>query len=207
MKNVREALARFHEVEENGGNAAKALDDLIKACDKYSFGRFRIFKRGRGRQRLDEVLEIRRRAEEVKAEKYSGTKYIHTDTSNEVFEKKKEEIKKRGAGKIIAAGLGALFGFTIGNIAKLLTLNPLWDKRGFNWKPGHYFTESMDFLDRTFGRTIEKEVEEPEIVKQPGGYGVKFKASAPSMHLIRTNVKAEVFPIVGSERQSEDIVK
>ncbi|MBQ3866736.1 MAG: stage IV sporulation protein A [Clostridia bacterium] len=50
-------------------------------------------------------------------------------------------------------------------------------------------------------------LEEPEIVKQPGGYGVKFKASAPSLHLIRTNVKAEVFPIVGSERQSEDIVK
>lgn len=53
----------------------------------------------------------------------------------------------------------------------------------------------------------DMELEEPEIVKQPGGYGVKFKASAPSMHLIRTRVKAEVFPIVGSERQSEDIVK
>lgn len=55
--------------------------------------------------------------------------------------------------------------------------------------------------------TEDMELEEPEIVKQPGGYGVKFKASAPSMHLIRTRVKAEVFPIVGSERQSEDIVK
>ena len=50
-------------------------------------------------------------------------------------------------------------------------------------------------------------LEEPEIVKQAGGYGVKLKASAPSIHMIRANIQAEVSPIVGSERQSEDIVK
>ena len=50
-------------------------------------------------------------------------------------------------------------------------------------------------------------LEEPEIVKQSGGYGVKLKASAPSIHLIRANIQAEISPIVGSERQSEDIVK
>jgi stage IV sporulation protein A len=50
-------------------------------------------------------------------------------------------------------------------------------------------------------------LEEPEIVKHAGGYGVKLKASAPSIHMIRANIQAEVSPIVGSERQSEDIVK
>lgn len=50
-------------------------------------------------------------------------------------------------------------------------------------------------------------LEEPEIVKHPGGYGVKLKASAPSIHMIRANIQAEISPIVGSERQSEDIVK
>lgn len=50
-------------------------------------------------------------------------------------------------------------------------------------------------------------LEEPEIVKQGGGYGVKLKASAPSIHMIRANIQAEISPIVGSERQSEDIVK
>ncbi len=50
-------------------------------------------------------------------------------------------------------------------------------------------------------------LEEPEIVKQSGGYGVKLKASAPSIHMIRANIQAEISPIVGSERQSEDIVK
>lgn len=50
-------------------------------------------------------------------------------------------------------------------------------------------------------------LEEPEIVKHPGGYGVKLKASAPSIHMIRANIQAEISPIVGSERQSEDMVK
>ncbi len=53
----------------------------------------------------------------------------------------------------------------------------------------------------------EMKLEEPEIVKQSGGYGVKLKASAPSIHLIRANIQAEISPIVGSERQSEDIAK
>jgi len=50
-------------------------------------------------------------------------------------------------------------------------------------------------------------LEEPEIVKQARGNGVKLKASAPSIHMIRANIQAEISPIVGSERQSEDIVK
>ncbi len=50
-------------------------------------------------------------------------------------------------------------------------------------------------------------LEEPEIVKQAGGYGVKLRASAPSIHLMKANIKAEVSPIVGSEKQSEDVVK
>lgn len=50
-------------------------------------------------------------------------------------------------------------------------------------------------------------LEEPEIVKQPGGYGVKLKASAPSIHMIKVPIHAEVSPIVGTERQSEELVQ
>ncbi len=50
-------------------------------------------------------------------------------------------------------------------------------------------------------------LEEPEIVKQPGGYGVKLRASAPSIHMIKADIQTEVSPIVGSEKQSEDVVK
>lgn len=50
-------------------------------------------------------------------------------------------------------------------------------------------------------------LEEPEIVKQGGGYGVKLRASAPSIHMIRADIRTEVNPIVGSESRSEDMVK
>ena len=49
-------------------------------------------------------------------------------------------------------------------------------------------------------------LEEPEIVRQGGKYGVKLRASAPSIHLMKANITAEVSPIVGSEKQSEELV-
>ena len=53
----------------------------------------------------------------------------------------------------------------------------------------------------------ELKLEEPEIVKQGSKYGVKLKASAPSIHMIKADIETEVSPIVGSEKQSEDLVK
>ena len=49
-------------------------------------------------------------------------------------------------------------------------------------------------------------LEEPEIVKQGGRYGVRLKASAPSIHMIRANIETEVSPGVGGEKSSEDII-
>lgn len=53
----------------------------------------------------------------------------------------------------------------------------------------------------------ELTLEEPEIVKQGGRYGVRLCASAPSIHMLRADIKTEVAPIVGSESQSEELVK
>ena len=53
----------------------------------------------------------------------------------------------------------------------------------------------------------ELKLEEPQIVKQNGGYGVRLSASAQSIHLIRANIETEISPIVGTEQQSEEIVK
>ena len=50
-------------------------------------------------------------------------------------------------------------------------------------------------------------LEEPEIVKQGSKYGVKLRAKAPSIHMIRINTETEVSPIVGSEKQSEELIK
>ena len=52
----------------------------------------------------------------------------------------------------------------------------------------------------------ELKLEEPEIVKQGGRYGVRLKASAPSIHMIRADIETAVSPIVGNEKQSEDMV-
>ena len=52
----------------------------------------------------------------------------------------------------------------------------------------------------------ELSLEEPEIVKQGGRYGVRLKASAPSIHMMRADITTEVSPIVGSEKQSEELV-
>lgn len=55
-------------------------------------------------------------------------------------------------------------------------------------------------------RVEEMRLEEPEMLKQGNGFGIKLKASAPSLHFIRADVEAEIAPIVGSEKQSEDLV-
>ncbi len=50
------------------------------------------------------------------------------------------------------------------------------------------------------------EIAEPELVRQGSKYGVKIKASAPSLHILRVDVATEVTPLVGTEEQSRDLV-
>ncbi len=54
--------------------------------------------------------------------------------------------------------------------------------------------------------TEELTLQEPEIMKQGGKYGVRLKAEAPSIHMIKCNTYTEVAPIVGSESQSQELV-
>lgn len=50
-------------------------------------------------------------------------------------------------------------------------------------------------------------LEEPEIFKHSGSYGVKLRASAPSIHMIKADIETEINPMVGSEQQSEELVR
>ncbi|MDD7113035.1 MAG: stage IV sporulation protein A [Lachnospiraceae bacterium] len=52
----------------------------------------------------------------------------------------------------------------------------------------------------------EIELSEPEVVKHGNKYGVKIRAEAPSIHLIRANLSTEVAPIVGTQLQAEDLI-
>jgi stage IV sporulation protein A len=50
-------------------------------------------------------------------------------------------------------------------------------------------------------------LQEPQIVKQGGRFGVKLKASAPSLHLIKSDIETVINPIVGTEKQSEELMQ
>lgn len=52
----------------------------------------------------------------------------------------------------------------------------------------------------------EMTLEEPEIIRQGNRFGVKLRASAPSIHMIKADIQTEVSPIVGTEKQSEELV-
>lgn len=53
----------------------------------------------------------------------------------------------------------------------------------------------------------ELHMEVPEIVRKGNAYGVKLKASAPSIHMLRADIQTEISPMVGDEQQSEDLVQ
>ena len=74
------------------------------------------------------------------------------------------------------------------------------------------FKNALDEVEATgYGIVMpsldELTLDEPEIVKQGGRYGVKLRATAPSIHMMKTNIATVVAPIVGSESQSEELVK
>ena len=50
-------------------------------------------------------------------------------------------------------------------------------------------------------------LEVPQIVRKGSNYGVKLKASAPSIHMLRADIQAEITPIVGDEERSEDLLQ
>ncbi len=52
----------------------------------------------------------------------------------------------------------------------------------------------------------EMKLETPEIVKKGGAFGVKLKAGAPSIHMIRVDIDTEISPMVGDEKQSRDLI-
>ncbi|MFR4019185.1 MAG: stage IV sporulation protein A, partial [Clostridia bacterium] len=55
-------------------------------------------------------------------------------------------------------------------------------------------------------RLSEMTIEEPEVFRQGNKYGVRITAKAPTLHIIKTDITTEISPVVGSEKQSEDLV-
>lgn len=74
-----------------------------------------------------------------------------------------------------------------------------------------YSSALESVVERGYGVVMPEigdlQLEEPKIIKQAGGYGVRICASAPSIHMIRTNIETEINPIAGTEQQSEELIK
>jgi stage IV sporulation protein A len=76
------------------------------------------------------------------------------------------------------------------------------------------YAQVKDALDAVRGRGYgvvipnrsEIRLEEPAVVKQGNKYGVKIHAEAPSIHMIRADIQTEIAPLVGTEKQAEDLV-
>ena len=76
-----------------------------------------------------------------------------------------------------------------------------YDKLGAMFENAEYFApEAQISID-------EMSLDTPEMVKQGGQYGIKLRASAPSLHIMRVDVETEVNPIVGTEQQGQELVK
>lgn len=56
-------------------------------------------------------------------------------------------------------------------------------------------------------RAGELKLETPEVIRKGGAYGVKLKAGAPSIHMVRVDVDTEISPMVGDEKQSRDLIQ
>ncbi len=90
-------------------------------------------------------------------------------------------------------------------------INLLRELSGMKEKYDRVASALTDVADKGYGIVMPEiedlHLEEPEIVKQSGGYGVRLRASAPSIHMIKANIETEISPVVGTEQQSEELVK
>lgn len=57
-----------------------------------------------------------------------------------------------------------------------------------------------------YRRRRRNQIADPELIRHGNKYGVKIKASCPSMHIIQANIETEIAPIVGSEEQAKDLI-
>lgn len=104
--------------------------------------------------------------------------------------------------------LGENTGFEIDNEEKLMNLMTELSEMKIKYDK---IAPALAEVERTgYGivspSTSELSLDEPKIVKQGGKFGVKLKASAPSIHMIKAEIETEVSPIVGTEKQSEELV-
>lgn len=123
-----------------------------------------------------------------------------------------------GTGRVLAAvelpqsmfyeTLSERSGFDLKDDGDLMAL--LSDLAGVKEKYERIAEALDDVYEKGYGIVLpardELHLEEPEIVRHGGRYGVRLKASAPSIHMIMANIQTEVSPVVDGARQSEELI-
>jgi len=105
--------------------------------------------------------------------------------------------------------ISELSGFTIADEESLIRL--LCDLAEIKKQYDKVSGALREVSERGYGIVMpdieDLKLEEPEIVRQSSGYGVRLKASAPSIHMISAEIQTEINPAVGTEQQSEELAQ
>lgn len=123
----------------------------------------------------------------------SGVAVIEMTARNELFYQVLEELT----------------GFTIGGEHHVLRLmcDLSMAKREYDKMAGALEQVRQTGYGVVAPQLDEMILEEPEIIRTGNRFGVRLRASAPSLHIIKTDVQAEISPIIGTEKQSEELVQ
>ena len=164
------------------------------------------------------IGQIRRSADRVKKigdirdafADFADHEYIESASVDEVdLGTGKAQITLNMADGLYYQTISELTGFDIDGEEALISL--LKDLSAMKSEYDKVVEALQDCDEKGYGIVMpsveDMRLDEPEIVRQSGGYGVRLRASASSVHMIRANIQAEVSPMVGSEQQSEDLVR
>ena len=119
------------------------------------------------------------------------------------------EVEAQAADGLFYTVLGESSGFEINGEADLFRL--MGELSAVKRKYDRIAEALGDAEEKGYGIVMpgvsELKLEEPQTVRQAGGFAVKLRASAESIHMIRAGIEAEINPIVGSEQQAEELIK
>lgn len=168
-----------------------------------------MLKKGLYSQIEESVCSLKRMGEiRNTAESFDGGNGINARLEKLDLGKGSGRININVPNKIFYGILGEKSGFDIEDEGELLTI--VTELADVKKKYDKVASAIDDVMNDGYGIVMpsieDLTLEEPEIVKQPGGYGVKLKASAPSIHMMKADIQTEVNPIVGTESQSEELV-
>lgn len=164
---------------------------------------------------MTSILEMTKDYKKMKD--YSG--FMENFTANENFDKPEINEILPGSGKIIYSikvkqelffkVLSAEAGFEICDDFTLMGYIKALSKAKIEYDK--LKAALTDVQEKGYGVVTptmdDMSLEEPQIVKQGSRFGVRLRASAPSLHIMRVDINTEVSPIVGTEQQSEELVK